>query len=632
MKRVAWCLALVVVTLGLSTSVHLQTARTPLFRATADKSNTVQLRPGDWNAVVDLVTRMRDEPINVLDYGAVGNGVTNDRAAVQAAINAAPSTGAVVYLPPGTYRLSGALILKSNLILAGAGPALSVLQGNGLISSLTLFMRSHGTTLTDITIQGLGFDLNGYNTTNYAYGIAINTTTARRIRIIGNRFFDSAYPGDSAVKQREWILVLPAEDVWIENNDLSHGGRIHFGGGTGGLATRNVWVRGNKIDFINDNAITFPMKGSAAARTGALTERVFIEGNSILNPMATGIFCGVDGQAENDPTIVLRDIHIRNNTIWLNGNSDDGAAGIRCTLPAGTGSAENILIESNIVRITGAAATGLRGIQVAQATSTNVMGQWLTVRGNHIVGGRTAGYVGISVVAAVADLRIDHNLVSQLDTGIQIDTSAVLARLAIANNRLLGQLVAGLAISGNAVISDGLIEGNWCHGQATANSANAGLLLVSTSRAADYELTIRNNAFINGASHGIRIDSATAPVGGGFLLYLTGNDITGNGFSPIVLQGSAAFRSGSLRRQNLGYLTEASGTGTILSGATTATLTHGLSVTPAAKDLVVNFTENPTNDPGNFWVSGISATQFVVNVRNDPGASNLDFTWRATVY
>ena len=47
--------------------------------------------------------------INVKDFGAKGDGITKDTAAIQSAINA----GGVVYFPAGVY-LSGTLYLKSN--------------------------------------------------------------------------------------------------------------------------------------------------------------------------------------------------------------------------------------------------------------------------------------------------------------------------------------------------------------------------------------------------------------------------------------------------------------------------------------------------------------------------------------
>jgi polygalacturonase len=51
---------------------------------------------------------------DVHDYGAVGNGTTNDTAAVQNAINACTGTGGSVYLGNGTF-LTGTLYLQSNM-------------------------------------------------------------------------------------------------------------------------------------------------------------------------------------------------------------------------------------------------------------------------------------------------------------------------------------------------------------------------------------------------------------------------------------------------------------------------------------------------------------------------------------
>ena len=58
-------------------------------------------------------------PVPVFDvrnYGATGDGTTNDAAAIQAAITAATGTGGSVLLTGGTY-LSGTLTLQSNMTL-----------------------------------------------------------------------------------------------------------------------------------------------------------------------------------------------------------------------------------------------------------------------------------------------------------------------------------------------------------------------------------------------------------------------------------------------------------------------------------------------------------------------------------
>jgi len=58
---------------------------------------------------------------NVRDFGAVGDGTTDDTKALQAAIDATPA--GAVYLPPGRYLVSDYLrITRSGVVLRGAGP------------------------------------------------------------------------------------------------------------------------------------------------------------------------------------------------------------------------------------------------------------------------------------------------------------------------------------------------------------------------------------------------------------------------------------------------------------------------------------------------------------------------------
>ena len=48
-------------------------------------------------------------PVNVKDFGAKGDGTTDDTAAIQNAINSSTSTGLVIYFPAGTYKTTAKL-------------------------------------------------------------------------------------------------------------------------------------------------------------------------------------------------------------------------------------------------------------------------------------------------------------------------------------------------------------------------------------------------------------------------------------------------------------------------------------------------------------------------------------------
>jgi hypothetical protein len=107
--------------------------------------------------------------VNVRDFGATGNGTTNDLPAIQNAIAATKASGAQVLFPAGTYLhtdvitangvglvgVGGASVLLANnpaasaVILSGVSPSIrnivvnSVLAGN---TTLTAFIRGTPTT------------------------------------------------------------------------------------------------------------------------------------------------------------------------------------------------------------------------------------------------------------------------------------------------------------------------------------------------------------------------------------------------------------------------------------------------------------------------------------------------------
>jgi hypothetical protein len=76
--------------------------------------------------------KLRDV-VSVKDFGAVGDGVTDDTASIQAAIDSLAATGGTVLFPAGTYRIAknvgtndrwGIKVTGSNVRLQGAGKAI----------------------------------------------------------------------------------------------------------------------------------------------------------------------------------------------------------------------------------------------------------------------------------------------------------------------------------------------------------------------------------------------------------------------------------------------------------------------------------------------------------------------------
>jgi len=67
---------------------------------------------------------------DVRAYGAVGDNVTDDTTAIQAAITAIPSTGGTVFLPQGNYKVTASLTYKDALTVRGSRNA-SVITYSG---------------------------------------------------------------------------------------------------------------------------------------------------------------------------------------------------------------------------------------------------------------------------------------------------------------------------------------------------------------------------------------------------------------------------------------------------------------------------------------------------------------------
>lgn len=130
------------------------------------------LQAGTGAVARSVQDKMRDI-VSVKDFGAVGDDVTDDRAAFQAAINATPSFGAL-YIPAGKYVLSGPLTISNKCItIYGAGFLDSVLRFTGGTSGIVI-TNTGAPPLDDaytVTIRDLWFFTNNQSDASTAKAI-----------------------------------------------------------------------------------------------------------------------------------------------------------------------------------------------------------------------------------------------------------------------------------------------------------------------------------------------------------------------------------------------------------------------------------------------------------------------------
>ena len=137
--------------------------------------------------------------VNVLDFGALGNGAQDDTTYIQAAINSLSSTGGTVYLPPGTYRTTAALTLNTNgVTLLGAGRQATIIQGSaaainiiviGNYSTLTKNNRVSNLQITSSVVKTAGAAIlvrNGHQ------------TDIDRVTLMSNMYYGFQFEGGSS--------------------------------------------------------------------------------------------------------------------------------------------------------------------------------------------------------------------------------------------------------------------------------------------------------------------------------------------------------------------------------------------------------------------------------------------------
>lgn len=218
--------------------------------------------------------------INVLDFGATGNGSTDDTAAIQDALNSIATSG-TVFFPAGTY-IATSLSLPKSCSLVGAK-----------YSSATLKLKNSATANTDfittnyqnnIEISGIFFDGNGanqsYTADNGQNGILVRNS--QNVIITECRFKD--WGKDGVLLYSDDPATDPVANVTIANNIFENPRRA----GVTCISGNDIIVSNNQFYGINAHGVVVTNAGitwEPNVAADALNNFI-INGNTFVNMRA----------------------------------------------------------------------------------------------------------------------------------------------------------------------------------------------------------------------------------------------------------------------------------------------------------------------------------------------------------
>ncbi|MEX2574726.1 MAG: glycosyl hydrolase family 28-related protein [Balneolaceae bacterium] len=136
--------------------------------------------------------------VSVLDFGAVGDGETDNTGAFQQAVSHAGNKGVPLYIPPGRYLIRSHITVEAPVQIQGAGHLESVLTSNG--ENARLMLRHGG-----IAIRDMGFE-------HMVEPIALDTGEGYALDNI--RIERSRFENIEATTTNRGVIGLSDGDLW----------------------------------------------------------------------------------------------------------------------------------------------------------------------------------------------------------------------------------------------------------------------------------------------------------------------------------------------------------------------------------------------------------------------------------
>ncbi|HJW34562.1 MAG TPA: right-handed parallel beta-helix repeat-containing protein [Holophagaceae bacterium] len=381
---------------------------------TRSDSSTITVQSGCAPAPTSTQT------LNVLDatYGAKGNGVADDTAAIQKAINAV-GAGGTVYIPDGTYMINPiaiptggnhGLALKSNMTLRlSSGAVLKATTNSAGTYAIVMAQNVTGVNIVGGTIMG---DRATHTGTTGEWGMGISLIGAHQAVIEGVTAKECWGDG--------FYVSGGSTDVTLCNVIADHNRRLGMAiTSVDGMVVRNS-------TFIN-TAGTAPEAGiDLEPNPGETVANLLITNCTLNNNAGNGFEGGVP--IANTGLAFLVNVVFDSNTVSGNGvNPEDGQIrnGVLLSNSDGT------KITNNLITTTTGRGILLRDKATHTTISGNTVTKTITIPGNTFWSGGGI-YLGTCAYSTITGNIVKDN------SGYGIQQTATDSTVVISNNTVTG--------------------------------------------------------------------------------------------------------------------------------------------------------------------------------------------------
>ena len=352
--------------------------------------------PTQWNAEWALKADVGAIARNVKNYGATGNGTTDDTGAIQAALTAA--AGGALYLPAGQYLISNTLLISSTTLLYGDGPGSVLLAAPGITATgqhhILANINQAATTLTDhdISVERLMFDYgaSGMGGAGHAAHFAFCKDV-----VVKDCDFQCRGAGDA-------IAFVGCYDTTAEGcraYGFSNCAYDHWWGPTNSRIVNCYAETASSVQVVNWNPE--PTSGPA---TGLAATGLVLDSNEFVSTRATAIPCQIEplgaGTTVADTTIVGNNftnvyLSMRGGVrgAVISGNTFASVAGgvsVIQTYTLNSASPSEFIVTGNIITDPATASGNLGVIRISTDTAL--------IAGNRISGTAFGSVAGIYTV------------------------------------------------------------------------------------------------------------------------------------------------------------------------------------------------------------------------------------------